>query len=113
MLPLREPIAGPVGWPFVLGGKRPMPGGFPPVAGGGFFCAHTIWKEMAIAIANPATLRIRVLFAMGAPPFVSHIIHVGHALCRGRPLGPPRLVPALGHLSTPRPTLPPPSPPLT
>src|ERR1700685_3392140 len=79
MLPFREPVTGPVGCPFGLGGKWPVPGPvvFPPLEGGGppVFCAHTTWKEMAIPIASPAKLRIRMLFRMGAPPFVSHIIH--------------------------------------
>src|ERR1039457_3890061 len=73
MLPFREPVTGPSDRPVMLGGKRPVPDpeGFPPAVGGGppVFCAHTTWEEMAIPIASPAKLRIRMLVRMGATPF--------------------------------------------
>src|SRR5580700_3355302 len=84
MPPFSEPVAEPVGCPFVLGGKRPAPGPvvLPPGVGGGppGFCAHMTGTDMAIPIANPAKLCTRMLIRMGEPPFVSHIIHVERAL---------------------------------
>src|ERR1039457_3176511 len=79
MLPFREPVTGPSDRPVMLGGKRPVPDpeGFPPAVGGGppVFCAHTTWEGMGIPIASPAQFRISIPVRMGAPPFVSHIIH--------------------------------------
>ena len=67
MLPFSVPSDGPLGCPEGPGGKRVVPGKFPPPGGGGVFCADTIWKEMAIPIASPSILRNRMLVGKEHP----------------------------------------------